>query len=71
MPCDRNFLAIGLKNYVNLHTLELNTSQIDDLTLNEISPYFPDTLKHLYLIDNKITDDGIENMYKYIKKDGL
>lgn len=47
-----------------MHTLELNSANITDDILEKISSFFPAKLKHLYLIDNKINDDGLEYMFK-------
>lgn len=34
LACDKTFLSKSLKNYKSLEKLELNSSQIDDETLN-------------------------------------
>ncbi len=47
------------KSFPNLAQLELNSCEIDDNILNYISKKFPHKLKIIYLIDNKIGDDGL------------
>ena len=48
-----------LKSYSNLRHLELNSCDITDVMFYNISRYFTPRLKTLYLIDNRITDDGL------------
>ena len=43
--------------------LELNSCEINDDLLFNISKYFTQRLRILYLIDNHITDDGLEQMF--------
>lgn len=52
-----------LRAYPNLTHLELNSCEINDDSLFNISKYFNPRLKVLYLIDNFITDDGLEQMF--------
>ena len=52
-----------LKSYSNLKHLELNSCDISDEMLFNISKYFTQRLKVLFLIDNHITDDGLEQMF--------
>jgi Ran GTPase-activating protein (RanGAP) involved in mRNA processing and transport len=52
-------LAVALKNFNNLHTLELNSCEMDNETLKEISAIFPPKLRKLSLMDNLISDEGL------------
>lgn len=49
--------------FTNLAQLELNSADIDDAIITQLSKFFPQRIKVLYLIDNKITDEGLENMF--------
>ncbi len=49
--------------FPNLVQLELNSADIDDNIITQLSKCFPTKIKVLYIIDNKITDDGLENMF--------
>lgn len=71
MHCDRYYLSRALPNFPNLHTIELNTARIDDEMLKEISVHFPSNLKSIHLMDNEITDDGIESMLTIMKNPQL
>jgi len=55
-----------LRSYANLRHLELNSCEITDTILYNISKYFTSRMKILYLIDNHITDDGLEQMFSGI-----
>ena len=55
-----------LRSYSNLKHLELNSCDITDDILYNISKYFTSRLKILYLIDNHITDEGLEQMFSGI-----
>ena len=55
-----------LRSYSNLKHLELNSCEITDDILYNISKYFTPRMKILYLIDNYITDDGLEQMFSGI-----
>ena len=48
-----------LRAYANLKHLELNSCEITDDILYNISKYFNPRMKVLYLTDNYITDEGL------------
>ena len=60
---DEPILTRFLKTFPNLVHLELNSCEINDDLLFSISKYFTQRLRILYLIDNYITDDGLEQMF--------
>ena len=55
-----------LRSYSNLKHLELNSCEITDDILYNISKYFTPRMKVLCLIDNYITDEGLEQMFSGI-----
>lgn len=61
---DKRLIQRFLKAYPSLAHLELNSCEIDDDILKELSAGFTSRLKKLYLIDNKITDEGIQNLFE-------
>lgn len=61
----------ALEYYENILTLELNSCSMDDQTLDEISEYFPPKLKHLHLIDNKLTDEALEKLLLKMNKKSI
>lgn len=60
---DERMLFRILSSYTNLKHLELNSCEISDDMLYNISKYFTARLKILYLIDNHLTDEGLDQMF--------
>jgi hypothetical protein len=60
---DEPMLVRFLKTFPNLVHLELNSCEISDDLLFNLSKYFTQRLRILYIIDNHITDEGLEQMF--------
>ena len=57
------FLLKALTQYKNINLLELNSANITDQTITSFSECFSKRIRHLYIMDNYITDDGLESMF--------
>lgn len=64
--CNMHFLKSVLEKFQHLHTLELNSAGIDDEKIAELGHYFS-KIKHLYIMDNQITDNGLELMFENMR----
>lgn len=49
----------------------MNSANVTDESVEKISTAFPSKLKHLHLVDNQITDDGLEYMLRNIQNHGI
>ena len=62
----KGFNSLHLKNQTNLQVLSLNYNELSEKTIFDTINF--DSLKKLYLSNNKLKSEGIKNLFKNIVK---